>query len=187
MVIEAKFKHTLKEMMKEKDIEDINVTTLCERCSCHRQTFYYHYQDIYDLIAAIFLGEKLEKFETSKTIRDALRAFVAYAKDNYDFLRKTYNSAAKDLVDDFMVSKLNLKILQLQKGAEDNTLEKKNLYNFSRRLAKVFADEFGHYLKENGLPAERFAKKAQRYIDDVIATLLPSYVSLSMKEATRND
>ena len=77
MITEAKFKYALKEMMKEQELEDINVTALCARCNCHRQTFYYHYQDIYDLIATIFLTEDLGKFDTSKTIKDALKDFVS--------------------------------------------------------------------------------------------------------------
>ena len=79
MITNARFKYALKEMMNEMPLEDINVTALCARCGCHRQTFYYHFQDIYDLVAAILLTEDLGKFETAKTIREALRAFVLYA------------------------------------------------------------------------------------------------------------
>ena len=50
MITEAKFKYALKDMMKTMPLEDINVTALCNKIGCHRQTFYYHYQDIYDLI-----------------------------------------------------------------------------------------------------------------------------------------
>ena len=39
MITEAKFKYALKEMMAESPLEDINVTTLCAKCGCHRQTF----------------------------------------------------------------------------------------------------------------------------------------------------
>ena len=79
-------------------LEEINVTALCKKCGCHRQTFYYHYQDIYDLIAAIFLNENLEKIDSCKDVKSTLKAFLQYVKDNFSFLRSTYNSAARDLV-----------------------------------------------------------------------------------------
>ena len=39
MITEAKLKYALKELMQTKSLNDINVTTLCEKCGCHRQTF----------------------------------------------------------------------------------------------------------------------------------------------------
>ena len=62
MTTESKFKVALKALMTEKSIDDISVTILCKKCGCHRQTFYYHYTDIYDLIADILLNENLGDF-----------------------------------------------------------------------------------------------------------------------------
>ena len=114
MTTEAKFKYALKEMMLSKPLEEINVTVLCDKCACHRQTFYYHYQDIYDLLAAIFLNEDIEGLEKAKDAEEALGAFLNYAKENFVFLRSSYNSAAHDLVDDFFYSKI-MKVLEAHK------------------------------------------------------------------------
>ena len=46
MTTEMKFKNALRELMKSMSIDEISVTVLCKKCGCHRQTFYYHYQDI---------------------------------------------------------------------------------------------------------------------------------------------
>jgi AcrR family transcriptional regulator len=97
MTTEAKFKYALKEMMLSKPLEEINVTVLCDKCACHRQTFYYHYQDIYDLLAAIFLNEDIEGLDKAKDAKETLLAFFSYAKENFVFLRSSYNSAAHDL------------------------------------------------------------------------------------------
>ena len=106
MIMEAKFKHALKEMMQEMPLEDINVTSLCKKCDCHRQTFYYHYQDIYDLVAAIFVNEHIDTVEKANSIKDSLFGFCEYCKDNFSFLRSTYNSAAHELTDTFVYSKI---------------------------------------------------------------------------------
>ena len=183
MITNAKFKVALKEMMAEVPLEDINVTTLCAKCGCHRQTFYYHYQDIYDLIQAILLSEDVPKFDSSKTIREALRAFVAYAKDNYAFLQQAYNSAAKDLVDDFMFSKFNVKFYNLSYANQEySKLKIDAKRDLSRRFANIIASEIGYCFKGSNHNPEWFQKKMNKFIDNALATLLPGCEELSRKE-----
>ena len=186
MITNAKFKYALKEMMADMPLEDINVTTLCAKCGCHRQTFYYHYQDIYDLIQAILLSEEIGKFDSSKTIRDSLRAFILYAKDNFTFLSQAYNSAAKDLVDDFMFSKLNVKFYNLFSEApsySDMKIETRRA--LARRFANAISSEIGYCFKANNHTSEWFQKRMYRFIDNAIATLFPGYVELCKKEESK--
>lgn len=187
MITEAKFKHALKEMMKEQELEDINVTALCARCNCHRQTFYYHYQDIYDLIATIFLTEDLGKFDNSKTIKDALKAFLAYAKENFAFLKQTYNSAARNLTDDFLVGKFNVKMFNVLMNDETVELKTEGKRVVARRFASAVSDEFGNCFKDKKIVADRFVKRMQRYIENAVTVLLPAYIELSKKEEAKHD
>ena len=39
----------LKELMAQKPIENITIHDLTEHCGIRRQTFYYHFEDVYDL------------------------------------------------------------------------------------------------------------------------------------------
>ncbi len=182
MITEAKFKYALKEMMESQALEDINVTALCAKCGCHRQTFYYHYQDIYDLIAAIFLNEDIGKVDNAKSIRDVLRLFTSYVRDNFSFLRSTYNSAARDLTDEFIFGKLNVKLLALLSNDETMTLKKDSLRNISRRLAHIISDEFGYCFKDAKLTPDKFSRKMNKFIDNAIEYVLPSLIDLSKKE-----
>lgn len=182
MITEAKIKYALKEMMETQALGDINVTALCAKCGCHRQTFYYHYQDIYDLIAAIFLNEDIGKVDNAKSIRDVLRQFTAYVRDNFFFLRSTYNSAARDLTDDFIFNKLNVRLFTLLSGDETLTLKKDSLRNISRRLAHIIADEFGYCFKDAKLTPEKFSRKMNKFIDNAIEFILPALMDLSRKE-----
>lgn len=45
---------TLKELVKSKELSEIRVTEICERCNVERHTFYYHFKDKYDLAAWIY-------------------------------------------------------------------------------------------------------------------------------------
>ena len=42
--------NALKAQLQKKFLDDITVKELVEACEINRQTFYYHFQDIYDLL-----------------------------------------------------------------------------------------------------------------------------------------
>lgn len=182
MITEAKLKIALKDMMKTKKLEDINVTALCRKCGIHRQTFYYHYTDIYDLIAAIFLTEDLGVGKKNKDARSILKGFVQYVSKNFSFLRSTYNSAARDLTDDFIFGKLTTSLLDL--WTHDGTIEDDIvvLRNTARRFSHFISDEFGFCFKDPKLTPASFKTTMLPFIDLAVTTLLPSIFELSRKE-----
>lgn len=44
----------LKELMTQKPIDKITIHELTERCGIRRQNFYYHFEDVYDLLRWMF-------------------------------------------------------------------------------------------------------------------------------------
>ena len=48
---------SLKKLSLEKPLDKITVTDIAEDCQVNRQTFYYHFQDIYDLVEWIYTSE----------------------------------------------------------------------------------------------------------------------------------
>lgn len=51
---------SLKELMKIKPLEKISIRELSEHANVNRQTFYYHFEDIYDLLKWTFQQETLQ-------------------------------------------------------------------------------------------------------------------------------
>lgn len=182
MTTEAKFKYALKDMMLSKPLEDINVTVLCEKCGCHRQTFYYHYQDIYDLIAAIFLNEKIEGLEESSDVKDMLYLFLNYTKNNFVFLRSSYNSAARDLVDDFFYGKIMTKMFTILSNNNNYSLSKDAYRNLARRYSKILSDEFDYCFKDTSVTPAKFEKAMKKFIDSSLLNVFPSLIELSREE-----
>lgn len=58
---------SLKKLLTEKTLDKITVIDIVEDCEVNRQTFYYHFQDIYDLIDWFFLNEASQAIEGNKT------------------------------------------------------------------------------------------------------------------------
>lgn len=50
--------HNFLILLKTKGIEEISVSELCKKSDISRETFYYHFQDKYDLISWIYGCQK---------------------------------------------------------------------------------------------------------------------------------
>jgi len=183
MITEAKFKYAIKDMMKTMPLEEVNVTALCNKIGCHRQTFYYHYQDIYDLLAAILLNEDMGEMEKATDVRGVTKALLDYVKENFSFLRSTYNSAARDLTDDFIFGKLNARLFALwSTPLRPLDLKKEGARNVARRFAHIVADEFGYCFKDPKLTPERFVVRMSKFLDGAIDGVLPALIALSKRD-----
>ena len=54
LVTKKAFAEALKELMEHKTLDHITVKDITDRCEMNRQTFYYHFHDIYDLLDWIY-------------------------------------------------------------------------------------------------------------------------------------
>ena len=76
--------------------------TLTRRCKVNRQTFYYHFHDIYDLLALVFLNEKIPGIENVRNSEEMATSIFEYYLKNQRFIDETLNSAGKDLFVEFI-------------------------------------------------------------------------------------
>ena len=105
----------LKNLMQTTPLDLISVKTLTEKCSLNRQTFYYHFRNLYDLLMWIFLNEQI----TTDVINvdEALTILFDYLEDEESFIENALNSAAKDLVMEFLFNKIyNMNLSLFKKG-----------------------------------------------------------------------
>ena len=49
---------SLKKILVVKELDKITITDITNDCGINRQTFYYHFKDIYDLLEWIFANEE---------------------------------------------------------------------------------------------------------------------------------
>lgn len=62
--------YTLKNIMKNNHISKITITEIIKECKINRKTFYYHFENIYDLIKWIFKKEIFEVIEQYYLVND---------------------------------------------------------------------------------------------------------------------
>ncbi len=54
---------TLKELCQYRNFEKISINDLTNKCGLNRQTFYYHFQDKYDLLQWLYYDELFANIE----------------------------------------------------------------------------------------------------------------------------
>ena len=88
----------LKQMMTVKPIGKITVKDLVEICGVNRQTFYYHFDDVFDLLEWVF-EEDANRVLPHKVVYDHWRedvlGFMDYLQDNSTFTLNVYNSNSR--------------------------------------------------------------------------------------------
>lgn len=58
MKTQVKLRLQLKQFLANEPLDTITVKRLASSCGINRQTFYYHYRDIYELLADVYINEK---------------------------------------------------------------------------------------------------------------------------------
>ena len=89
----------LKELMKTSTFDKITVSDITEKCNVHRQTFYYHFQDRYELLDWVFINEIIEPFTTGFTFDNMDEKFNNLFETMYNN-KKFYQNALKTNGDD---------------------------------------------------------------------------------------
>lgn len=93
--MKKQFSEALKKRLACMSFDKITVTELAEDCGVNRQTFYYHFEDIFDLAnwcfrneAETILGFDEEHFDWKKSVR----SLISYIDKNNDMCTSLLNS-----------------------------------------------------------------------------------------------
>ncbi len=90
---------SLKKLLQKKSLDDITVKEIVEDCQVNRQTFYYHFQDIFDLLRFFLEHETNEALQGSTSLREALLRAFCYARDNHTAVYRVFRSSGRDHLD----------------------------------------------------------------------------------------
>ena len=88
----------LKQMMTVKPMDKITIKDLVEICGVNRQTFYYHFDDVYDLLEWVFeedANRVLPREVVYEHWREDVFIFMQYLQDNSSFTLNVYNSNSR--------------------------------------------------------------------------------------------
>lgn len=85
---------SLKRLLLQKPLTKITIADLTEDCGVSRMTFYYHFQDIYDLVEWACeedAGRALANNKTADTWQVGLENIMLAVRDNKPFIMNVYH------------------------------------------------------------------------------------------------
>ena len=94
----------LKDLMEIKPLQDITVLEITESCRYHRQTFYYHFTDIKDLLRWTFEEEAeafISEHPLSEDLEDIFRTIFLFLSKNQKFCSAAYQTLGRDALIDY--------------------------------------------------------------------------------------
>ena len=115
MKTEQIFQEGLKTLLKTKPLDEINVIMLCDFVHSNRQTFYYHFRDIADVVDSTFLGAKVGYGKKLLDYDQILKEMINYISANYQYVSSINKSYASDRLYSFFFSYFYLKVGNLLK------------------------------------------------------------------------
>lgn len=90
--------------MEKNAFRKITVQNITDKSKLNRQTFYYHFKDMYDLLEWIYRTEifKCINEEGNKDWKNILLHTIKYAEKNKAFVRNTARSLKKETIEKFL-------------------------------------------------------------------------------------
>lgn len=94
------------DLMTRKNADKVTVKDVVEACGITRQTFYYHFQDLLDVIEWGLqrrAGEALNRGLQAESLEEALYIFLSAADENRPLSRKILSSQKKNQICDIVL------------------------------------------------------------------------------------
>ena len=122
---------SLKKLLEKKTLDKITVKAITDDCGVNRQTFYYHFHDVYDLVEWIFT-EEAKKFMNScvegRDWKESIEALMDRLLDDKSFIMNTFYSVNRRQLEKFMQNLARPAIADIaQTFAEGKRIEKQDL------------------------------------------------------------
>ena len=181
MKTEYRLASALKELMSDnKPLSEISVTMLTKKCKVGRQTFYYHFHDVYDLLTMVFLNEEIKKVKDSHNLDDILTSIYAYYEKNASFISSVLSSGGRDLFLEFInnnVYQTLLRLTLLSDKEKITTLTERR--NISRFYAAAISQTITFYF-------ENVKKKSIAGLKKYFSMLHKDFLINAIKSTVKN-
>jgi len=160
---------SLLKLLQEKTIDKITVKDICERCEINRNTFYYYFSDIYQVLEAL-LNTEAEKSISEENKKDSFyeEYLCRYhlVLENKKAVWHLYNSKDRDLV-------LNYFYKITEHFVGKYVIEEAKGYNLSEDNIKFITDFYSNSMIGNTLKWLQHGMKDKQ--EDLIYKMSLSY------------
>ena len=96
---------SLLKLLKQKSVDKVTVKDICDECEINRNTFYYYFKDIYDVLNNIFMEEiekNLREAGSNGSFYEEYSRAAAILVEYKDVVIHVYNSRNRDIITNYL-------------------------------------------------------------------------------------
>lgn len=185
LLTKQKLASSLKKAMEKKPLSKVTVSELIKDCNINRNTFYYHFSDIYDLLKWTLEQEAIEvvkKIDLLVDTEEAIRFVMDYVDHNKHIINCAYDSMGHEEMKRFFYAD----IIGVMRSVIDNgeqLLQLSISSEFKEFIASLYTEAFAGlmitWLKNKNNPDK------EQLIQNILFVCQASIPYLLRKEAER--
>lgn len=121
------------ELLQKKSLDKITVKDIIEETEINRNTFYYHFQDIYDLLESAFEEETVKfrsEADPKNNFYEEYIRTVNFLLDHSDAIIHIYNSKSRDVIKTYLESAASFFIGRFVEEAAEGSKLSENGKNY---------------------------------------------------------
>lgn len=150
-------KEAFMRLLNKKPFDKITVKEIVEECGINRNTFYYHYEDIYDLLQSVLDDEVEKAMKTVNGFTNWENGFLKaaqFALENKQAIYHVYRSVERDVLEKYLYSVAELvmrsAITQQTVDLEPNETDLELMVSFYKyALSGLVIDWISHGMKDS--------------------------------------
>lgn len=168
---------TLLQMVQHTSVDNITVTALIDRCHISRQTFYYHFENLMDVLewgVRQTTRQLVEQSLSAKDIHAALQIFISFSVERFPLLQKMLDSQHRAQVERIMIEAVSAYLNEL---ARNRHLDLSVSYSDREVLLQYTA--YGlvgvllSYCEKPDLDRDRLAHQLERILSGQLSGWIP--------------
>ena len=168
--------NALKTLMHTKPFSKITVSEIITLCKINRKTFYYHFEDLFDLLKWLFEEEAIKvvkHFDLLVAYEDAIRFVMQYVDENDYIISCAYDSIGREEMKRFFYTDFVGVVTTVINAAEAKH-EKKIDPAFKAYVAKFYTEALSGMLID-------WVKERDKHNREEVAGYLTSIIGFALK------
>lgn len=184
MTAKASLQKAIWDLLKELPLNQITVILLCERANVNRQTFYYYYQNVVDLLKDVLFAEiydEVTKGSAYDTWKHGFLTTTRFIRENHFVFFNIYDSHYWEEINDYFTETSN----SLLRGVINDCIEstginvleedKQFMIHYYR---VVFNSIMTEWVKDGmKLRPEELLSKVEKLVDGTICSALQRFAT----------
>lgn len=172
--------NSLIQLLEQKPLSKITINDIAENCHINRMTFYYHFEDIYDLLEwtlEVDASKIIKGNKTYSTWQEGYLAILNTLKEKPEFSYNIYHSTNRELLEKYLYKLTFNLLIQVVKEQSKNFLIKDEDKDFIAHFYKyafvgITLDWINNHMSEK---PEELVKKVSKTVTGVFNTSLSNF------------